>query len=344
MRKQIHILLLALSVLSSVNSLAQKTDSVFHKAPAPLFRDPIYDGAADPVLVWNKIEKNWWMFYSARRANMPTQDVAAYYGTRIGVASSSNHGQTWLFRGYLDLEFEKGMNTFWAPDIIYHNNEYHMFVVYIKGVRNHWGGPSQIVHFTSKDLWDWKYDQPLKLSSDKVIDATIYKKPDGRFRIWYKDETRGSVTMMSESSDLKNWETAREPAIGGKAHEGPKVFRYKDYYWMLTDEWQGMRLYRSTDLEHWDKQGLLLDKPSKREDDTPSGAHGDVVVVGDKAYIFYFTHPGRKIHGETKPDPDGQWFHTNHRTSIQVAPLKFVNGTLEATRDEPFDFHLPDMD
>lgn len=323
-------------------SFSQVKDSAIRKAPAPLFRDPFYDGAADPVLIWNREEKSWWMLYTTRRANIPTYDVSAYYGNKIGVTSTPDHGQTWIFRGYLDLEFEKGTNTFWAPDVIYNKGTYHMFIVYIRGVRNHWGGDAQIVHFTSKDLWDWKYDQPLKLSSNKVIDATIFKKPDGKFRIWYKDETRGAITMMSESSDLKNWETAREPAIGGKAHEGPKVFRFKNHYWMLTDEWQGMRVYKSSDLDNWEKQGLILDKPSNREEDKPSGAQGDVVVVGDKAYVFYFTHPGRDRHGEPKPDPDGTRFYNNHRTTIQVAQLELINGTLEANRDKPFDFYLPD--
>lgn len=69
---------------------------------------------------------------------------------------------------------------------------------------------------------------------------------------------------------------------------------YKNYYWMLTDEWQRMRVYRSTDLKTWEKQGLILDKPSNREDDKPSGAHGDVVVVGEKAYVFYFYTSGQK--------------------------------------------------
>lgn len=324
-------------------TLGQSTDSAIRKASAPLYRDPVYDGAADPVIVWNRNEKNWWMFYSARRANMPTYDVSAYFGTQIGAATSTDHGKTWTFKGYLDLEFENGMNTFWAPDIIFHDGLYHMFVVYIKGVRNHWGGNMHIVHFTSKDLWDWKYDQPLQLSSDRVIDASIFKKPDGKFRLWYKDESRGSVTMMSESADLKNWETSKPPAIGGKAHEGPKVFRFRNYYWMLTDEWQGMRIYRSTDLEKWEKQGLILDKPGNREDDKPSGAHGDVVVVSDKAYVFYFTHPGRNNHHTIKPDPDGQLFYKNHRTTIQVAPLEFIDGTLQANRDKPFDFYLPDL-
>ncbi|MBE0698764.1 MAG: glycosyl hydrolase, partial [Anaerolineaceae bacterium] len=37
-------------------------------APAPLFRDPIYDGAADPTIIWNREEKSWWLLYTNRRA------------------------------------------------------------------------------------------------------------------------------------------------------------------------------------------------------------------------------------------------------------------------------------
>ena len=36
---------------------------------APLFRDPIYDGAADPTIIWNPKEKAWWIFYTNRRAS-----------------------------------------------------------------------------------------------------------------------------------------------------------------------------------------------------------------------------------------------------------------------------------
>lgn len=133
------ILLALLSGFITLHISAQQNNTVIHSAPAPLYRDPVYDGAADPVLIWNRQEKSWWMLYTARRANAPAYDVSAYFGTSIGVASSSDHGQTWTFRGYLNLEFEKGMNTFWAPDIVFHNGVYHMFVVYIKGVRNHWG-------------------------------------------------------------------------------------------------------------------------------------------------------------------------------------------------------------
>ena len=35
----------------------------------PLYSDPIHDGAADPVVIWNPHKKMWWMFYTNRRAN-----------------------------------------------------------------------------------------------------------------------------------------------------------------------------------------------------------------------------------------------------------------------------------
>jgi len=331
-------LFLIMGIITS-NLFSQEVINKISPAPAPLYNDPIYDGAADPVLIWNREEESWWMLYTARRANMPTLDVSAYYGNKIGVASSEDNGHTWIFRGYLDLEFEKGWNTFWAPEVIYENGIYHMYVSYNRGARNHWGGSSSIMHFTSKNLWDWIYEEPLVLSSDQVIDATLYKMDNGSWRIWYKDGAKGGITMMSESDDLKSWKTIDNPAIGGEAHEGPKVFKYKGYYWMLTDEWHGLRVYTSDDLDTWKKQGLILDTASNRDLDRPSGAHGDVLTFKDKAYVFYFTHPGRDKHSDTKPYNS---FYENHRTSIQVAPLIFEDGTLKAPRDKPFDFRLPD--
>lgn len=328
------------SVLPS--SKAQSTSSTpFHKAQAPLYRDPIFDGAADPVVIWNPEEKSWWMLYTQRRANVDAADVAYCYGTAIGVASSHNNGQSWEYRGTLTLDIERGMNTFWAPDIVFHNGQYHLFVVYIPGVRNHWGGKPRMAHYTGQNLWDWQFKNFISLSSDEVIDATLLQLPTGQWRMWYKDQTRGSITMMAESRDLDNWRVSPEPAIGGKAHEGPKAFRFGDWYWMLTDEWAGMRVYRSRDCTTWEKQGMILDKPGSRPEDTPSGAHGDVIVVNDKAFVFYFTHPGRKSHSEAALDQDGVLPYSLRRSSIQVAPLVIQNGTLVSERDQPFDFWLP---
>ena len=145
------------------------------KAAAPLYRDPITDGAADPVLIWNRQEKTWWMLYTQRRANQETADVAYCYGNGIGIAESADNGKTWVYRGTLDLNYERGHNTFWAPDVVYHDGKYPLFVSYIKGVRNHWGGQAHIVHFVSDILWDWEriecersWDQLWQAYGDKA--------------------------------------------------------------------------------------------------------------------------------------------------------------------------------
>ena len=319
-------------------------EGMAQKAPAPLFRDPITDGAADPVVIWNRVEKSWWMLYTQRRANQETANVAYCHGTAIGIAESKDNGRSWVYRGTLDLKADRGHNTFWAPDVVYFEGRYHMFVSYIQGVRNHWGGQAHIIHFTSENLWDWTLSDTLPLSSDRVIDATLIQKPDGVWRIWYKDERARSAAMMAESRDLQQWTLAEKPVISGSSQEGAKVFRFGDYYWMLTDEWQGMRVYRSNDLDTWEKQGLILDTPTTRPDDKPSGAHGDVIVLNDKAYVFYFTHPGRDDHKKSAMDDNGNVPYELRRSSIQVAPLVIENGTLKSDRSQDFDFYLPALD
>jgi GH43 family beta-xylosidase len=60
-------------------------------ASKPLFRDPVFDGAADPAVVWNPDRRAWWMFYTNRRANAPgLSGVAWVHGTRIGIAESTD--------------------------------------------------------------------------------------------------------------------------------------------------------------------------------------------------------------------------------------------------------------
>ena len=41
---------------------------------------------------------------------------------------------------------------------------------------------------------------------------------------------------------------------------------------------------------------------------------------------------------------DGVYPYSQHRSSIQVAPLQFNGETLTAERDKPFDFFLPNME
>ena len=58
--------------------------------PAPLYRDPIYDGAADPMIIRKVSDGKYYMFYTQRRANQQVTGVSFAYGTQIGVAESEN--------------------------------------------------------------------------------------------------------------------------------------------------------------------------------------------------------------------------------------------------------------
>ncbi|HZG86445.1 glycosyl hydrolase [Paenibacillus sp.] len=305
---------------------------------APLFRDPIYDGAADPVVVWNEPAQEWWMVYTNRRATAEGPKFAWVHGTDLGVASSADGGRTWKYRGTLQgLDTEWGRNTFWAPEIIRREGLYHMYVSYIQGVPDDWPGHRRdIRHYTSPDLIRWKYVSTLELSSDRVIDACVYPLPDGRFRMWYKDEANGSHTYAADSDDLYRWSVVG-PVIADRPHEGPNVFRLAGAYWMIVDEWRGQGVYRSDDLERWERNGLILDTPGSREDDGTIGLHADVVVQGEEAYIFYFTHPER---GGALSSPSGIAAYADRRSSIQVAKLRVADGKLVCDRDEPFELRL----
>lgn len=93
---------------------------------------------------------------------------------------------------------------------------------------------------------------------------------------------------------------------------------------------------------------LSLGSRGERKDDNVRASHPGVVVTGDKAYVFYFTHPGWEKEGgwgdETgKLDEAGVLPYIYRRSSIQVAELKVDrNGIMGSDRNAPFDFYLPD--
>lgn len=306
---------------------------------APLFRDPIFDGAADPTIIWNIEEQSWWILYTSRRANMNCQGFAYAHGTDIGIAESKDGGQNWTYRGVVQgLEFERGRNTFWAPEVLLHEGLYHMFVSYVRGVPADWSGDRNIIHYISKNLWDWKFESILDLSSNKVIDACILKLPNHQWRMWYKDETHNSYTYAADSSDLCKW-TVVGQVITDCAHEGPNVFRWKDSYWMITDPWCGLGVYRSDDAEKWERRKDILDIGGTRCDDGTEGHHADVLVHNQEAFIFYFTHP--EYNKGIKTDEGRSYRH--RRTSIQVAKLEIHGQDLMCNRNMPFDFFLEAM-
>ncbi|WP_430781825.1 hypothetical protein [Actinoplanes sp. G11-F43] len=291
--------------------------------PSPLFRDPVHDGAADPVLVYHRGERAWWMVYTNRRANVPGLPHFSWvHGTDLGVASSTDGGTTWLYRGVLTgLDTEWGRHTYWAPEIIDDGETYHMYVSVVRGVPERWPGHERhIRHYTSTDLLRWTFRSTLELSSAFVIDACVLARPGGGWRMWYKDEADDCHTWAADSDDLFDWRV-HGPAVTGRPHEGPNVFALGGTYWMIVDEWRGQRVLRSDDLECWEPRGLLLDG-------APAGQHADVVVRGDDALIFYFTHPGGHagMAGES---------YDARRSSIDVARLTVAGGTLRCDRGEP---------
>ena len=82
------------------------------------------------------------------------------------------------------------------------------------------------------------------------------------------------------------------------------------------------------DLDYLQKNNLL-DKPGKGADDKVKGGHPDVVVSNDRAFLFYFTHPGR-----LKSTPKSNLYE-QRRSSIQVVELEYKDGQLSCDRDKP---------
>jgi hypothetical protein len=155
--------------------------------------------------------------------------------------------------------------------------------------------------------------------------------------MWYKDEGHGSHIYWGDSNNLYGWQPGGA-AITDRAQEGPIVFRWHGYYWMLTDPGTGLGVYRSEDAETWRRQEDILSTPGRRPDDGAEGKHPDVVVQEDDAYVFYFTHPQSKQ--QIKESVPGVQPYAKRRTSLQVAKLEFANGKLVCDRDQPFHLGL----
>ena len=93
------------------------------------------------------------------------------------------------------------------------------------------------------------------------------------------------------------------------------------------DEWRGLSVYGSDDLDTWQRQGMILHVPGQHPDDRDVGRHTEVVTIDDStAYIFYFTHPG-----EAAGAAEDTW--ERRRSSIHAALLTVEEGQLLCHRD-----------
>jgi predicted GH43/DUF377 family glycosyl hydrolase len=302
------------------------------KAPAPLFCDPVFNGAADPSVVWNAREKAWYIFYTQRRANLElTNGESWYMGTKIGIAKSADQGRTWSYIGTAQ-GMSRGLKeeTFWAPHVFEDKGTYHMFVTYIPKVVKAAKGQPVICHYTSRDMITWEYSDTVDVKSDDIIDPAVVKLRDGRWLMVFRDCKRQNRTAKVVSTDLKNWERLEE-LTGDGHHEAPVVLFWKNKFWLFIDEWKGLGIYESDDGIKYTHNGLILDKAGKRPDDGYLGSHPGVALAGDRAFIFYHVHAGRKIGVDTAAlDQKGIEFK---RTSLQVAEIELKDGKISCDRD-----------
>ena len=274
------------------------------------------------------------MFYTNRRASIVDSTVQWVHGTRIGIAESKD-GKKWTYIDTANINYRPDSGyTHWAPDIIEHNGTYHMYLTYVPGTFKDWNHPRVIVHLTSKDLMNWKYESVLKLANEKVLDGSVVQLPDGSWRLWYNNERDGKSIYYADSKDLYNW-VDKGKAVAARG-EGPETFFWQGKYFMIIDVWKGMEVYSSDDLLIWKKQPKrILEEPGKGKDDQAIGGHCDVVVNNGKAYVFYFTHPGRR-----KDMPAAKGSFDDKRSVIQLAELKYVNDEIICDRDEQVKIHL----
>lgn len=327
-------LLIALAMLTFSAGHSQTAFDIKH-IPAPLFRCPIYDGAADPAIQWNPERNEWWIFYTQRRANVPNLPGVAYcYGTKIGIAASSDNGRSWYYIGHANLpEPDLGENTFWAPDVFVDGDTYYMIVTYITGVHLNWGGKTRMLFYKSKDLMNWELVEEIK-NTDGCIDGQAWKMPDGNWKMWYKSPD--AQTYSATSKDLKSWTTTGNCEIKANGHEAPIVFYWKGKYWNIIDEcnlgYVGLHCYESDDATNWTYNTSILNTPGMRPDDNDQGRHCDVVVVDDRAFIVYFTHPGRVYASNGVEIEENTWEYK--RSSLQMAELELVDGKIVCDRDK----------
>ena len=340
MRRLLSVVVL-LGMMSVDRSWAQsnkpqpaKSDTAQTAAAVPLFRDPVHDGAADPVVVWNRARKTWWMLYTNRRADLAGGGgVTWVHGTRIAMAESADGGAHWQYISEADIPVPAADYTLWAPEVLYTGGLYHMFLTVVPGTFTDWNHPRLILHLTSKDLLHWKPLANVNLESDRTIDACIFRLPSGDWRLWYKNEADSSKVYFSDSPDLVHW-IAKGIATTNHG-EGPVVFQWRGAYWLINDPHAGLGVFRSSDLTTWKQQPKnLLSEPGTQPTDRAIGNHADVVVDGSgRAWLFYFTLQG----GADAQSHDAGW---GRRSVLHVTELHEANGVLTVDRNAPATIHM----
>ena len=238
-------------------------------AALPFYRDPLFDGAHDPEIVWNEQENCYWLLYLQNRYNIPLSDPAPLGQTSltdIGLASSPDGGRSWVYRGVaegLDVPASKradklppsgtqqyGGATWWRPAVTRANGTYHAFWVMWEPGRGMWGpdnsaNPSctkdcananwNVVHYTSDNLKQWRYNQTVRRDSF-AYDSDVFRLADGRYILFSSGQTRavrGNPKPL-QSRDLFHWEPCTDLEMQVDIDEGPHA-TWND----MTIRWRG---------------------------------------------------------------------------------------------------------
>ena len=316
-----------------------QSPTISQSIPRPLFSDPNYNGSCDPEVVWNSASKEWWVYYTARRA---TRETGTYVGTPIGAISSKDL-INWKFRGYLTLDGIEGKpdmpKTFWAPGVISHDGNLHMFLTYKNNANPPWGGKGEIRHYVTplaKPLSGWQKRDTPGFSQPDPIDASILKI-DGLFYAYYR-VGQGRGIHLAISKDLNHWNTkgpcggdvnAPADTRGFDYQEAPYAFSWKGSYWMLTDPHKGLAVYQSDDGITWKQKRRILQEPGEGAADATRARHPSVAVVNDRAFIFYHTEPYRRYPSV----PPQQRTQKEKLSFLQMAELDIRNGEIICDRN-----------
>ena len=100
-----------------------------------------------------------------------------------------------------------------------------MYVSYVPGIPADWNHPRYILHYTSKNLIDWNFESKLNLSSEKIIDACVFRLSNGISECGTR--TSGTALIhIADSKDLYNWEV-KGCAADDVPHEGANVLDWR---------------------------------------------------------------------------------------------------------------------
>lgn len=270
-------LILLILLISPLKLLSQEFSIPEKK---PFFIDPVWQGTADPTMLWNPFEQKFYVWYTQRRADLENnKGVEWMHGSQIGIASSKD-GKEWIYEGVcsgegLDDAAKNGFSL-WAPSVIYHNKELHLFVTYVTVVASEWIGDRYIKHYTSKNGREWKYKSTAKLSSGRCIDPCVYKIKKKWYMVYKDEKNSEQFTWIAESKNLDDWKVLGQ-IITDVRHEAPYFWEQDGRKMLIVDAWEnGLRVYESKNgINNW------------KHITTFRGGHPGIFQHKGKSYMVY---------------------------------------------------------